>query len=68
MNIGLMIAKERTKRNMSKRKLAKLIGCTERAVEYWESGERNISLKYLDNILKVFNMTMKIGYESDLII
>lgn len=68
MDIGLMIAKERIKRNMSKRKLAKLIGCTERAVEYWESGERNISLKHLDKILKAFNMTMRIGHESDLIV
>jgi Predicted transcriptional regulators len=66
MNIGLMIGKERTKRNMTKPKLAKLVGCTTRAIEYWESGKRNISLKHLDKILKVFNISMKIGHESDL--
>lgn len=66
MNIGLMIAKERIKRNMTKPTLAELVGCTTRAVEYWESGERNISLEHLDKILKIFNMTMKIGWEGDL--
>lgn len=66
MNIGLMIAKERIKRNMTKSTLAELVGCTTRAVEYWESGERNISLEHLDKILKIFNMTMKIGWEGDL--
>lgn len=65
MNIGLMVAKERTKRNMSKHRLARLVGCTVRSVEYWEKGERNISLQNLDKILKAFNMTMKIGCNGD---
>lgn len=66
MNIGLMIATERTKRNMSQNRLAQLVGCTRRAVEYWEAGKRNISLENLDKILKVFNISMKIGCEGDL--
>jgi transcriptional regulator with XRE-family HTH domain len=59
--VGLIIAQERTKKNMSKAKLAKLVGCTTRAIEYWESGNRSIGL---DNANKVFNalgVTLKIG-------
>lgn len=66
MDIGSMVVKERTRRNMSRHKLAQLVGCTTRAVEYWEKGERNISLGQLDKILKVFNITIKIGHEGDL--
>lgn len=66
MDIGLMIGKERVRRNMTQSKLAKLVGCTTRAIQYWESGERNITLEYLDKILKVFNISIKIGHEGDL--
>lgn len=65
MNLGLMIGTERTKRNMTQDELAKKIGCTKRALQYWESGERNINLKHLNKILKTFNMTMKIGCNGD---
>lgn len=64
--IGLMVYKERTKKNMSKHRLAQLVGCTTRAIEYWENGKRNMTL---DNANKVFNaleVTMKIGYESEI--
>jgi transcriptional regulator with XRE-family HTH domain len=66
MDIGLFIATERVKNNLSKPKLAKMIGCTTRAIEYWESGKRNISLEYLDKILKAFNISIQIGYKGDL--
>lgn len=66
MNIGLMIGKERTKRNMTQNELAKKVGCTTRALQYWECGKRNITLEYLDKVLKALNLTMKIGCESGL--
>lgn len=66
MDIGLMIAKERIKKNMSKPQLAKIIGCSTRTIEYWESGKRNISLLNLDKVLRTLNLTLKIGQESDL--
>lgn len=65
MNMGLMIGIERTKRNMTQDELAKKIGCTSRTIQYWESNKRNINLQNLDKILKIFNMTMKIGCEGD---
>ena len=66
MDIGLFIAKERTKKNLSQAELAELVGCTRRAIEYWEDGQRNISLCYLDKLLKVLNVTIKIGHEGEL--
>ena len=63
--IGLIIYQERNKKKMSKHRLAQLVGCTIRAIEYWENGKRNMSL---DNASKVFNaleLTLKIGYVKD---
>jgi transcriptional regulator with XRE-family HTH domain len=63
--IGLMLYQERNKKNMSKHRLAQLVGCTIRAIEYWENGKRNMSL---DNASKVFNaleVTLKIGNVKD---
>ncbi|MEW9989468.1 helix-turn-helix transcriptional regulator [Clostridium butyricum] len=61
MNIGLMISKERVKNNLSRKKLAEKIGCTSRAIEYWESGKRSISLENADKIFKALNIRITIG-------
>lgn len=61
MNIGLMIAIERTKQNLSTKKLAELVGCSSRAIEYWEAGKRRISFEYADKIFKVLGTTLTIG-------
>jgi len=63
--IGLFIYQERNKKGMSKDRLAQLVGCTKRAIEYWENGKRNMSL---DNACRVFNaleITIKIGYVKE---
>lgn len=65
MDIGLMISTERTKNNMSKHELSKKVGCTVRAIEYWENGERNINIYYLDKVLKALGLTMKIGIDGE---
>lgn len=61
MNIGLMISTERIKNDLSREKLAKKVGCTSRAIEYWESGKRNISLDNADKIFKALGTTLTIG-------
>lgn len=66
MEIGLIIAKERVKNNLSRGKLADKVGCTARAIEYWESGKRKISLENADKILKALNIKIIIG-EGDII-
>lgn len=65
MNIGLMIAKERTEANLSREKLAQAAGCTSRAIEYWETGKRGISLEYADKIFKALGKTITIGAQND---
>lgn len=65
MNIGLMIATERTKANLSREKLAQAAGCTSRAIEYWESGKRGISLEYADKVFKALGKTITIGAKNN---
>lgn len=65
MNIGLMIAIERTKQNLSTKKLAELVGCSSRAIEYWEAGKRRISFEYADKIFKALNMKITIGINGE---
>ena len=47
---------------MSKESLAKLVGCSTRAVEYWESGKRNITLEFADKVFNALEVTLTIGY------
>ncbi|OOM82009.1 helix-turn-helix protein [Clostridium puniceum] len=65
MNIGLMIATERTKANLSREKLAQAAGCTSIAIEYWESGKRGISLEYADKVFKALGKTITIGAKNN---
>lgn len=45
IKIGEIIEKERINKNISKIKLAKMVGCTTRAIDYWESDKRSISIR-----------------------
>ncbi|WP_315074126.1 helix-turn-helix transcriptional regulator [uncultured Clostridium sp.] len=65
MDIGLMIATERTKNNLSTKKLAEAVGCSSRAIEYWESGKRKISLENADKIFKALGKTLIIGVKNN---
>lgn len=65
MDIGLMIATERTKANLSTKKLAEIAGCSSRAIEYWESGKRKISLENADKIFKALGKTLIIGVKNN---
>jgi len=64
MNIGLMIATERTKNNISKAKFAETIGCTSRVIDYWKNGTRSISLENADKIFSALGATITIGNGS----
>lgn len=65
MKLGLLIMNERIKNNISRQKLAEKAGCTTRAIEYWENGERGISLEYADKIFKALNTKITIGVNGD---
>jgi transcriptional regulator with XRE-family HTH domain len=64
--IGLMIAKERIKKNMSRPRLAELAGCSTRAIEYWENGKRKITLDFANKIFNALGLTIKIGIDSEI--
>lgn len=64
MKIGKLIEKERIKNNISKAKLAEKVGCTSRSIDYWENGERSISLENADKIFKALGTTITIGNGS----
>ncbi|WP_252224333.1 MULTISPECIES: helix-turn-helix transcriptional regulator [unclassified Clostridium] len=64
IKIGELIEKERIKNNISKAKLAEKVGCTSRAIDYWENGERSISLDNADKIFKTLGITITIGSGS----
>lgn len=66
MKIHDIIKNEMKNKNISKKDLSKIIGCTTRAISYWENGERNISLKNADKILKALDISLNIGLKSDL--
>lgn len=65
IEIGKIIEKERKNRNISKTNLAKMTGFTTRAIDYWENGQRGISLEYADKILKALGITLTIGVENN---
>ncbi len=65
MNIGLMIATERTKNNLSTKKIAEAVGCSSRAIEYWESGKRKISLENADKVFKTLGKILIIGVKNN---
>lgn len=61
IEIGKIIEKEKINKNISKVKLAEMIGCTTRAIDYWENGTRSISLDNADKIFKALGITLTIG-------
>lgn len=56
-----LILKGIRNKGISKAQLAKRIGCTSRAIEYWISGERTMSLENADKLFKALDLTICIG-------
>lgn len=65
IKIGELIEKERIKNNISKAKLAEKVGCTSRAIDYWENGKRSISFENADKIFKALGKTIAIGAKNN---
>lgn len=61
IEIGKIIKKERKNKNISKKQLSNMIGCTTRAIDYWENETRSISLENADRVLKALGTTITIG-------
>lgn len=65
MEYGKIIKDARQKQGMTQRDLAETIGVTTRAIIYWETGQRKISLESADKIFTALHMSMKIGEEGN---
>lgn len=61
LEVQQKIREERIKQGISIRKLAQMAGCTDRAIVYWEKGEKEITVNMADKILKVLGVSMNIG-------
>lgn len=53
---GEFLTREREARGMTKTALAKRAGVTLRAVQYWEQGNKNISLENVAKLLDALDM------------
>ena len=51
------LKREREARNWTQRRLAEMVGVSEKTVRAWESGERGISLPSKERLLSVFGLT-----------
>lgn len=58
---GKILQNERKKKGVSQQELAKMTGFTVRAISYWETGKRNITLENADKVLKALHASIVIG-------
>lgn len=64
-NIGLLIKQIRTKNNISRTELAKKAGCTRKAIEYWEKGQRTMSVENADKVFEALKEKLVIGKRKE---
>lgn len=61
VEIQKLIREERIKQGYSYSDLAKRIGCSARAVSYWETGKRDITVEMADRALAVLGGSITLG-------
>ncbi len=61
MNFGVFLKEERAKKGLSIQALADKAGVTSRAIYYWESGTKSMSLESADKIFKALDVSVVIG-------
>lgn len=64
MEIQQSIKKEREKQGISVRKFAEMIGCTSRAISYWDKGDRVMSIEIADKALCTLGISATIGISN----
>ncbi len=57
MTIGEKIKELRIEKGLSQQKLAKLIGVSQKAVDYWERNINEPKASYIISLVKIFNMS-----------
>lgn len=58
---SIILRENRKQRGISQSELAKKAGFTKRAIQYWEKGEKSISLENADRLLTALGVEIKIG-------
>lgn len=53
--------KAREEAGLSRKQLAAMIGCSDRAVQYWEDGQREITLVNADALCRALGIELVIG-------
>lgn len=57
MTIGEKIKELRIEKGLSQQKLAKLIGVSQKAVDYWERNINEPKASYIISLVKIFNIS-----------
>lgn len=65
LEIQKKIREERIRQGISIRKLAQMVGCSDRSILYWEKGEREITVNMADKLLKTLSISVKIGANDE---
>ncbi len=58
---SIILRENRKQRGISQSELAKKAGFTKRAIQYWEKGEKSISLENADRLFKALGVQITIG-------
>ena len=58
---SIILRESRKQRGISQSELAKKADFTKRAIQYWEKGEKSISLENADKLLKALGVQITIG-------
>lgn len=65
VNFAKLLREKRIEKGISRKQLAMRAGVTERAICYWEHGERNMSVETADRIFRALGIRVKIGKNGD---
>lgn len=58
-----LILETRKKLGLSRRELARKVGCTDTAIKYWETGKRVPSITMAHKILEALGIKISLGKE-----
>lgn len=60
-----ILLKSRKQKGFSQSELANKSGFTKRAIQYWEKGQKSISLENADKLLTALGTEIKIGNKTE---
>ncbi len=64
MKIGEKIKELRLENNLSQMQLAKLIGVSQKAIDYWERSVNEPKASYIISLVKIFNVSFDDFFDS----